>query len=283
MHYTFPLLLLALSASASVLPRVPDSTVPPSSGNNCPPNLKGVTFNSGYDINQFDKIGAADHWISFGLGIQGTPSDKAKAAHIPMMAFDSDVDDAVTLVNSGDAPEWLLTFNEPDFSYDNSSPTMTPQQAADSIQRLLKSPGTKTKFVAPVTAVDPNWLPEFFDKCGCRDFFSAYNLHIYQPTLQAVTDIITNTRKGFGDKPLWITEIAPGNANPSCSVGWDAAKDFMSGVYSYAKNSGYIDRVFWNTGNQIGNGDTNVCNSYLLDTSDNPSPLLEQFQNVGCN
>ena len=282
MHHTLAPLLFALSASASVLPRHPDGDSSPPS-NSCPQSLKSVTFNAGYDVNQFDKIGAADRWISFGLDIQGTPSDKAAAAHIPMMAFDSHVDAAVALVNSDNAPDWMLTFNEPDFPYGGSSPTMTPQQAADSIQRLLKSPGTKTKFVAPVTAVDQNWLFEFFDKCGCKDFFSAYNLHIYQPTLQGVTDVLSNFRKGFGDKPLWITEIAPGGANPSCSVGWDAAKDFMSGVYSFAKNSGYIDRVFWNTGNQIDGSDTNVCNSYLLDTGNNPSPLLDHFQSVGCD
>lgn len=268
--------VLILYASAAVLPKRQDS-------HGCPPSMKGVTFNSGYDVNQFDKIGAADNWITFGLDISGTPSQNAKDAHIPMMAFDTDVDAAVDLVNSPNAPEWMLTFNEPDWAYAGHTPTMTAQQASDSIQRLIKRPGTTTKFVAPVTAVNVTWLPDFFNICGCKDLFSAYNVHIYQPTLQGVKDILNDHRKEFGDKPTWITEIAPGNANPACSVDWAAAAEFMKGLYSFAKNSGFIDRVFWNTGNQIDGGDTNVCNSYLLDSGNNPSPLLDTYQKVGCS
>lgn len=285
MHQAFFLPFLALSASAVVLPRQNISSFPSSTtgGQGCPPNMKSVTFNSGYDVNQFDKIGAADNWISFALTISGTPTDNAQNAHIPMMAFDSLVDDAVTLVNGPDAPEWMLTFNEPDWSYNNATPTMTAQEASDSIQRLLKSPGSKTKFIAPVTAQDPNWLPNFFNICECQSFFSAYNIHIYQPTLSDVTNILNDHHSQFGDKPTWITEIAPGNAIPSCSIDWDTAGDFMNGLYSFAADSGFIDRVFWNTGNQIDEGDTNVCNSYLLDSENNPSPLLDTYQNVGCN
>lgn len=167
-----------------------------------PQCMKGVTFNSGHDVKKFDKIGAADHWFSFGLDPPGSPSQTAKDAHIPMMAFDTDVDAAVDLVNSPNAPEWMLTFNEPDQKYNGHTPTMTAQQASDSIQRLIKRPSTNTKFVAPVTAVNVSWLPEFFNIYGCKDFFSAYNLHIYQPTLQGVKDILNDHQKGFEDNPI---------------------------------------------------------------------------------
>ena len=50
-----------------------------------------------------------------------------------MMAFASDIANAVNLVNSPDAPEYMLTYNKPDYSYIGFTPTITPQQAADAI------------------------------------------------------------------------------------------------------------------------------------------------------
>ena len=85
MYILLQALLLALSASAAVVPRQFSNGT-----GSCPPNLKAVTFNGGYDVNQFDKIGAADNWITFGLGISGTPTAKGSQGHIPMMAFASD-------------------------------------------------------------------------------------------------------------------------------------------------------------------------------------------------
>ncbi|MCJ1451401.1 hypothetical protein MMC28_001737 [Mycoblastus sanguinarius] len=287
MYNLFASSLFILSATAAVLKRQDNSTATPTTttgAQGCPPGFKGVTFNGGYSANQFDKIGAADNWITFGLTIDGTPTTKDTQGHIPMMAFATDVAAAVSMVNGANPPEWMLTFNEPDYAYAGSSPTMTPQQASNAIQPLLKSPGKSTKFVAPVTA-DPtsDWLPQFYAACGCQSFFSAYNIHIYLPTVQQVTDDLTAFHAKFGDKPIWLTEIAPGNAKPACSVSWAAAGDFMNQVYGWSKKSGFVDRVFWNSGNQIGGGDTNVCNSYLLDDSDNPSPLLATYQAVDCS
>ena len=249
----------------------------------CPPGMKGVTFNGGYNAGQFDTIAAATSWLSFGLAISGSGSATATQDHVPMMAFASDVADAVNLVNGANPPEWLLTFNEPDYSYAGVTPTMSPQDAATAIQPLLKSPGKNTKFVAPVTA-DPlsDWVPQFFAACNCQSFFSAYNIHIYMPTSDQVKAQLQKFRGGYAsDKPVWLTEVAPGQANPACSVGWDQAGQFMDDVYNFASSSGWLDRVFWNTGNQIPN-DNNVCNSYLLDSSGNPSPLLKTYQAVTC-
>lgn len=278
-------ILLGAYVSAAVLPRDTGSDSSVSAikeERRCPPSLKNFVFNFGFDVAQYDKIDAGDHWITFGLDIPGLPSQKAKDAHIPMMAFSKHVEDAVKLVNSPDAPEWLLTFNEPDWSYENRTEIMTAQEAADAIKPLLANPGTKTKFVAPVTALKPEWLPEFFDACKCRDFFSAYNIHIYKPTMDEVKIELDNNRKQFDDKPLWITEIAPGNAKPACSLDWFQTADFMKDLYSFSNSASYIDRVFWNTGNRIHDSDTNVCNSYLLDYDNIESPLLESFRTIGC-
>ena len=241
----------------------------------CPDGFKNVVFNSGYSPSQFAQITTANNYITFGLG--------NNPGQIPMMAFASDVANAVSLVNSGNAPEYLLTFNEPDFSYAGVTPTMTPQQAADAIQPLLASPGTVTKFIAPVTA-DPtsSWLTDFYAACGCQNFFHAYNIHVYLPTLDQVQSDIITFRNKFADKPLWVTEIAPGNANPPCSLDWPTVGSYMDGLFNWAASTAWIEKIFWNTGNEIPN-DTNVCNSYLLDSNDQPSPLLATFSAVTCS
>lgn len=242
----------------------------------CPSGFKNVVFNGGSTPSQFEQIPGADGWLTFGLG--------SNPGQIPMMAFASDVADAVTLVNSASPPPFLLTFNEPDYSYMGVTPTMTPQQASDAIQPLLASPGTATQFIAPVPA-DPTstWLSEFFTACNCQSFFHAYNIHVYLPTLQQAQDDITTFHNTWSDKPTWVTEIAPGNASPACSLDWPTVEAYMTGLYSWGASTGWIEKIFWNTGNQIGGGDTNVCNSYLLDSSDNPSPLLATFSGVDCS
>lgn len=253
----------------------------PASTGNCGA-LKGVCFNGGFQLPMYDKIQSATSWLTFQIDMpSGQPSERTIDEHVPMMAFQKDVDQAVELVNGPNAPEWLLTFNEPDFSYMGYTPKMTPEEAAAAIKKLLDNPGTKTKFVAPVTASsDGSWQDQFFAACGCKDFFSAYNIHQYHKTSAEVINEVTSFHNKFNDKPLWITEVAPGNAN--CQLSWDEAGAFMKDIYKFAKNSGFIDRVFWNTGNQLSNDDTNVCNSWLLDTQGNPGPLLQMFESEDC-
>ncbi|KAL8898618.1 MAG: hypothetical protein Q9207_006612 [Kuettlingeria erythrocarpa] len=246
-------------------------------------SIKGVCFNSGMQLSMYDKITTSQQWLTFQptLPGDGICSDRTRQDHVPMMPFASNVAEAVNLVNGPNPPPWMLTFNEPDYSYMGFTPTMSPQEAAEAIKPLLAKPGKNTFYVAPVTA-DPmsSWVDDFFAACNCKDFFSAYNIHQYQPTSKATISTIESFRARYQDKPIWITEIAPGNAG--CSLGWDAVNQYMKDIYKFAKNSGYIDRVFWNTGNQLGNEDQNVCNSWLMDKDGNPGPLLEMFEAIDC-
>ncbi|KAL8859230.1 MAG: hypothetical protein Q9178_004168 [Gyalolechia marmorata] len=246
-------------------------------------SLKNICFNSGMQPSMFDQMTTASQWTTFGLDIPGgSASSRAKQAHIPMMAFKEHVERAVELVNGPNAPEWLLTFNEPDYSYMGMTPTMKGAEAAEAIKPLLAKPGSKTKFVAPVTAFpDDPFLDEFFAACDCNDFFSAYNIHQYQPTSAGVISTIESYHNKWNDKPLWITELAPGGAN--CALSWDDTNKFMKEMFKFSKDAGYIDKVFWNTGNQIDGKDSNVCNSWLVDGSGKPGPLLEMFEAVDCS
>ncbi|KAL9003712.1 MAG: hypothetical protein Q9188_003435 [Gyalolechia gomerana] len=245
--------------------------------------LKGICFNGGMKMSMYDKIKSATEWITFQLKMpDGEASERTKQDHVPMMAFAEHVKDAVEMVNGPNPPPWMLTFNEPDFSYMGWTPKMTPEEAAAAIKPLLDKPGTSTKYVAPaIVFIDGDWHDKFFAACGCKDFFSAYNIHQYHKESSEVINQVTSFHNRWNDKPLWITEVAPGNAN--CTLSWDQAGSFMKDIYKFAKNSGFVDRVFWNSGNQLTNADENVCNSWLVDTQGNPGPLLEMFENVDCS
>ncbi|KAL8748267.1 MAG: hypothetical protein Q9184_007450, partial [Pyrenodesmia sp. 2 TL-2023] len=185
-------------------------------------SLKGVCFNSGMQLSMYDQITTANTWLTFQptLPGDGICSDRTRQDHAPMMPFASNVAQAVELVNGPNPPPWMLTFNEPDYSYMGFTPTMSPQEAAEAIKPLLAKPGKDTNYVAPVTA-DPlsSWVDDFFAACNCRNFFSAYNIHQYQPTSEATISTIETFRARYQDKPIWITEIAPGNAG--CKLSWD--------------------------------------------------------------
>ena len=254
------------------------------SASGCPPLMKAVAFNGGMNPGMFDTIAAADDWLTFSPSIPGGPASvHATNGFVPMMAFARDVNTAIDMVNSTNPPAWMLTFNEPDFSYGGFTPTMSGTEAANAIAPLIAAAkGKPTRFVAPVTA-DPNsaFHDEFYAACGCRDFFSAYNIHQYNPSSANVINTIQAYHGKWNDKPLWVTEVAPGGSG--CTTSWDEAGQFMRDIYKFAKDSGFVDRVFWNTGNEIDSSDQNVCNSYLLDTGGNPSPLLDTYRAVDCS
>ncbi|KAL8967352.1 MAG: hypothetical protein Q9183_002961 [Haloplaca sp. 2 TL-2023] len=250
--------------------------------------LKGVCFNGGMKAEMYDQITTATTWTTFQLTIpEGGASPRTAGDFIPMMAFARDVGDAIKMVTSDNPPEWLLTFNEPDFSYQGvtpPTPRMDPEDAAAAIlplRSIVAERGTKTRFVAPATADSSgNWQELFFAECDCRDFFSAYNVHSYHRTADGIINDVNRFRSKHNDKPLWITEVAPGNAD--CTVGWDEAGKFMKDIYKFSKDSGFVDRVYWNSGNAITNGDTNICNSWLMDPEGKPGPLLDMYEKMDC-
>ena len=205
------------------------------------------------------------------------------------MKCPSEVDTVIKMVNDGTMPDWMLTFNELDYSYGGFTCTATAQEAGAAMKRLVDAVnakgGVRTQFVAPITAdALSDWLPQFYQACGCREFFAAYSLHIYQPSSAQVIGVLNSWRAKYDDKPTWVTELAPGNADPPCSLSTDTVGSIMKDVYAFAKKNDWIKKIFWNTGNQIGPEDHNVCNSYLLDRGGNPnSALLDKFKAVDCS
>ncbi|KAI9665517.1 MAG: hypothetical protein M1831_001659 [Alyxoria varia] len=255
-----------------------------STGPGCPPNLKNIMFNGYQNDGTAERVQKWDaaSWLA---PVGDTPEEQVmRPGQIAYCSTAPEVDKIVELVNGPDAPEWLLTFNEPDFSYKGMSPTMDPKTAAQAIQKLKDNRGTKTKYIAPGLADGKStWMAEFLEACDCADMFHAYNVHVYTPVLEDALARLEAYHKLHGDKPIWVTEIAPGQAEPPCSVSTEQAAEYMRGLYRWGKeNNEWVERIFWNSGNQIPD-DINVCNSYLMTKEGVDAPLLQDFKDVDCS
>lgn len=228
----------------------------------------------------FSKMPAAKNWITF--------NEHEYEKKIPMLGDNEDaVLKAIKMVTSANPPEFLLTFNEPDWDYKTGKTKLTPQAAAELIEPLLNTTAKHTKFIAPVPAFQmSSWLPEFYEKCKCRDRFYAHSVHIYNHTINEAKTAINAFHSKYNDKPLWITEIAPRQPNcdaPTSST-WAKSTEFMNEIFAWGQQIEWIEKIFWNSGNQIVlHCDTNVAASYLIDGNGNPTPLLAPFNNLTCS
>ena len=78
------------------------------------------------------------------------------------------------------------------------------------------------------------------------------NAHIYDPDPQRAIDLVKRVRYQFSDKHLWLTEISPTTAGtPGCLLDENGMKDWMNKVLGFAATSGYVDKVFWNSGEYV--------------------------------
>ena len=249
----------------------------------CSDGLVNVVFNTGsggYTEQRWEQIHSASNWITFDFGL----ADK----QIPMLGNDNTaIQKAIDVVNGPNPPDFMLTFNEPDNLY-GSNPRqviLQPADAANLIKPLLDNRGNHTQFIAPVPAFDNlPWLPEFYGNCSCQDDFAAYNVHVYNETVEEAQERINAFHKTWNDKPLWITEIAPHQEN-SCPnpIPWDNSIQFMQEIYAWGQQTEWIEKIFWNSANEIDCNDTNVDASFLLDFYNNSTPLLDPFNQLTCS
>ncbi|GAM43126.1 hypothetical protein EIK77_010184 [Talaromyces pinophilus] len=249
----------------------------------CSDGLVNVVFNTGhggFTEQRWEQIHSASNWITFDFGL----ADK----QIPMLGNDdAAISHAIDVVNGPNPPDFMLTFNEPDNKYGVTprEVILQPAEAASLIKRLLDNRGNHTKFIAPVPAYDNlPWLDEFYGNCSCRDAFSAYNVHVYNETFEEARDRIVAFHETWNDKPLWITEIAPRQKGPCPNpIPWDNSIQFMQQIYTLGGLTEWIEKIFWNSANEIDCGDTNVAASFLLDYNNQSTPLLDAFNQLACS
>lgn len=165
-----------------------------------------------------------------------------------------DVTAAVSMITSPNPPEYLVLFNEPDYSYENITPLTSPQQAASALAPIF-SVKTTTQFLSPAVAfTNTMWLNDFNNACDkCIDkHIPIIAAHIYNKLVDQVMLQITTLHKAWPDKRIWITELAPASsADQGCELDAQRVISWMQSLLPQIVALGYVDRVFWNHGESV--------------------------------
>ncbi|KAL9116723.1 MAG: hypothetical protein Q9187_006748 [Circinaria calcarea] len=162
-----------------------------------------------------------------------------------------DVPAALSLITSPNPPEYLVLFNEPDYSYEGYTPLTSPQESAKALAPIF-SAKTTTKFLSPAVAfTNTKWLNEFNDACGnCIDkHIPIIAAHIYNKLVDQVMLQITTLHNTWPSKRIWITELAPASSpDQGCDLDAKGVINWMQTLLPQIVALGYVDRVFWNHG-----------------------------------
>lgn len=153
--------------------------------------------------------------------------------------------------------KYLLGWNEPNFT---TQANMTPTEAAAQWHHLEElADEFNLKLVSPavnycdqcvsengITYTDPvKYLDAFFGACeGCRVDYIA--IHSYMGNAGALEWFVGLFKKY--DKPIWLTEFANWENNPSLQD----QKNFMVGAVDYLENDEDVFRYAWFTGRHAG-------------------------------
>ena len=172
---------------------------------------------------------------------------------LPIVMDPSKVTDAVSMLSGGSAPPYLEIFNEPDFSYDGMTPLTDAATAAKAVAPIMQASAPGTTFVSPAIAyTTSSWLEDFFSGCNCESKFPIIASHIYDSDPQAAISNVETVHQRHPDKKIWLTELAPAS-DPSQGCTLDAAgvQSWMTTVVTWAAQSGYVERVYWNSGEWV--------------------------------
>ncbi|KAI9858221.1 MAG: hypothetical protein M1824_004391 [Vezdaea acicularis] len=257
----------------------------------CPAGFLNVVFN-GAASTQGDwnarwstlQANGISDWIGFTLDNNPKAGASLNAGQIRVVMDPRNIAEATTLLTSPNPPPYLEIFNEPDFSFGDATPTTDPTTAAKAITPLLAAlqKSTTTQLLSPAPAYpQSSYLPSFFAACNCADRFPIITAHIYSPTAQGAIDKIQAVHAQFPSKKLWLTELAPAS-DPSQGCTLDAAgmTSWMQTVLSFAAGSGYVEKIFWNCGENgvIYPDNPGQCNPSLTNVDGSATPLLSAMK-----
>ncbi|KAI0436592.1 glycosyl hydrolase catalytic core-domain-containing protein [Xylaria telfairii] len=281
--------LLGFAAAAASTTLASPTLESPVETRSCNAGFKNIVFNSGVnnepDINgRFRTLQSygVSSWIGFTLYDAGGGDANLIANQQRMLLTANDVQAAVDIVTGPNPPKYLQLLNEPDASF-FGQPVLTPQQAADALQPLLRA-STSTQYLSPAPAFpETNWLPDFFAACNCADQFPVILAHIYRANPNDAISAIQTVMNQFPGKTIWITEISPASSpDQGCTLDQVGVINWMNTVIGWASQQPAIERVFWNSGEYgtLYSDDPNKCNPSLTYTDGTATPLLQAYSSI---
>lgn len=163
------------------------------------------------------------------------------------------VNATLSLITGPSPPAYVELFNEPDFSYMGYTPLTDPVSAANALAPIF-SATTTTQFLSPAVAyTNSDWLSTFAAHCNnCMDKIPIISAHIYAADPAAAINQVTTLHATWPSKRIWITELAPASSNgQGCTLDDNGVINWMQTVVPRLVALGYVDRIFWNTGEHV--------------------------------
>ncbi|KAI9750263.1 MAG: hypothetical protein M4579_006542 [Chaenotheca gracillima] len=282
MRSILSIVVLYLSTSVAAAPKGKRAVI-------CPEGFRNVVFNGPANdepnwpgrFNDIQQYGV-DNWIGFTMDPNGAADAAMNAGQMRLVMEPSQIPAAVSLVSgqAGElAPKYLAIFNEPDLTF-TGTPLTSAADAAAAVQPLLAA-YTTTQFISPAPAYSwSSYLPDFFANCQCEAQFPIIAMHLYQKDPTKAISMIQDVHNQFPTKHIWLTEIAPAS-DPAqgCMLDPAGVIDWMNTVLSWAAQSGYVDKVFWNSGEYgtIYPDNPTLCNPSLTNMDSTPTDLLLNY------
>ena len=76
--------------------------------------------------------------------------------------------------------------------------------------------------------------------------------HVYAADPAAAVNQIVILHSTWPSKRIWITELAPASSNDQgCNLDDNGVINWMKTVVPQLVGLGYVDRIFWNTGEHV--------------------------------
>lgn len=164
------------------------------------------------------------------------------------------VNDCISLLTSGSPPQFMELFNEPDFSYIGYTPLTGPEDAAAVLAPLLATQ-TSTQFISPALAYsNSDYLPRFNNACNncIVNNNMIISMHVYNVDPNAVIQTIQQTHNTWPNQRIWITELGPASSSDQgCTYDENGMINWMQTVIPQIVQLGYVDRIFWNSGEYV--------------------------------
>ena len=195
------------------------------------------------------------------------------------------IDDALALITGPNPPEYLELFNEPDYSYEGYTPLTSAQAAAASLTKILAA-NTSTQFLSPAVAfTNTNYLSDFNTACNncINEKIPIISMHLYNPKVDQAMLQITTLHNTWPKQKIWITELAPASSSDQgCTLSEDEMVSWMTSLLPQIVALGYVERVFWNSGEYgtIYSNNPTMCNPSLTNPDGSPTALLTAYGGI---
>jgi hypothetical protein len=159
-------------------------------------------------------------------------------------------DDIATIKSLGQAVEQVLTFNEPDGDESGGGTDMSPKEAAEAWEEIVKelgSGGEGLKISSPATTgSEPGfeWLEKWNESCwdmyedtGCEfDFVAAH----WYGAFDGLASWLGRLHEAWPDKEVWVTEYAL--PQPATQEEVDG---FMNVSLAWLEETEWVARYAW--------------------------------------